>query len=247
MSAPPACPVFSSCWESSKANSSIPLSRATHSLFLSCTGLRQRSPHSPTEPLTDRWAEVRHFGQWEFWVMWCGSHVADSNITTPLWNSFCSTTLQIPEVQGWEEDHKPGLGALYSVYMTFLSSPCRLQPRKSEMTLYTELPSNLPWSCKSGMAPNTWERRNNKKRAFLSHFVTVWWEVFIRIRNRACYDLGSRLACRRSTYEVSGHSFSTASSKSLTSPLQEAFAACFCLSYPGRPTGALSRPWFGKC
>lgn len=77
----PACPVFSSCWESSKANSSIPLSRATHSLFPSCTGLRQCSPHISTEPLTDRWAQVRDFGQWEFRVMRCGSHEADSNIT----------------------------------------------------------------------------------------------------------------------------------------------------------------------
>lgn len=59
--------------------------------------------------------------------------------------------------------------------MTFLSSPCRLQPRKSEMTLYTELPSNLPWSCKSGMAPNTWERRNNKKEPFC-HILSLFDE-----------------------------------------------------------------------
>lgn len=51
---------------------------------------------SGSAPQNQHRATYRHmgrgeeFGQWEFWVMWCGSHVADSNISTPPRNSFCS-------------------------------------------------------------------------------------------------------------------------------------------------------------
>lgn len=145
-------------------------------------------------------------------------------------------------LQRGEEDHKPGLCALHDFSELTLqvaaqkiwNDPLHWTPPKSPLVLQV-------W-----YGSKHWGKEKLQIRAFLSRFVAVWWEVFISIRNRACCDWSSRLAHKRRVYEVSGHSFSTALSKPLISPLQEAFTACFYLSHPGRLEGALSRLWFGK-
>lgn len=238
--------MFSSCWESSRINSSIPLSRATHSLFLSCTELRQCSPHISTEPLTDRWAEARNFGQWEFWVMWCGSHVADSNITTSPWNSFCSTTLQIPEVQslqGGEEDHKP----------------------------YTRC-TWLVWAQPPGFSPESlkWPSALNSSQISLSHASLEWLQTLEKgeITNKSfavmfCCSLNGKSSSGTETEPtVIGVLDWDAKEACMRSPgivflqpwvnhsfllCRKCLQACFHLSDPSRLEGTLSRLWYGKC
>lgn len=146
MSAPPAYPALSSCWELSEVTSSLP----AHSLSLSHTELRRCPPHSSRQ--CQLWTEGRNSLGTLVTAMWipCSSfnHESEHHHGGLAAAQHYRCLKHSPCQGGVEHEIGLGVGVLYSAqrcdWAPSVGHRNHPQPRKSDIILYAELHKILP-------------------------------------------------------------------------------------------------------